>query len=257
MIFANATVVCFVRSSNEPMQPTQYSTSGFSPRAARRAVDLTRLVDGAPVRRDDADGFAAVSALDDDEFRGLAKAMRKPELAGDERFATVEARLVEGRFPRGRGAHGAGADALAVAEDGDAIGEREDFLEAMGDVDDADAVGAEEPAQGRAEAVGRESAEEACVAAEPAEMQDAQAAEPAVVVSKPVQAAAEPPTIRPPDMPGTRGLPGAIGGAPDSRPTPPPLPAIGIAPREGDLINVVSVEAFPAVTTPPRPPPCG
>jgi hypothetical protein len=55
-----------------------------------------------------------------------------------------------------------------------------------------------------------------------------------------------PPTIRPPDMPGTRGLPGAIGGAPDSRPTPPPLPAIGIAPREGDLINVVSVEAFPA-----------
>jgi len=41
------------------------------------------------------DGFVAVSALDDDEFRGLAQAMRKNALAGDARFATVEARLVE------------------------------------------------------------------------------------------------------------------------------------------------------------------
>jgi crotonobetainyl-CoA:carnitine CoA-transferase CaiB-like acyl-CoA transferase len=42
-----------------------------------------------------ADGFVAVSALDDGEFRGLAKAMGKPGLAAEERFATVEARLVE------------------------------------------------------------------------------------------------------------------------------------------------------------------
>ena len=55
-----------------------------------------------------------------------------------------------------------------------------------------------------------------------------------------------PPLVRPPDMPGTRGLPGTLGGAPDSRPTAPQLPTIGVAPREGDLVNVVSVEAFPA-----------
>ena len=53
-----------------------------------------------------------------------------------------------------------------------------------------------------------------------------------------------PPLVRPPDMPGTRGLPGTLGGAPDSRPTAPQLPTIGVAPREGDLVNVVSVEAF-------------
>ena len=38
MIFANATVVFFARSSNEPMQPTQYSTSGRSFRAAISAI---------------------------------------------------------------------------------------------------------------------------------------------------------------------------------------------------------------------------
>jgi crotonobetainyl-CoA:carnitine CoA-transferase CaiB-like acyl-CoA transferase len=42
-----------------------------------------------------ADGFAAISALDDGEFRGLARAMGKPGLSAEERFATVEARLVE------------------------------------------------------------------------------------------------------------------------------------------------------------------
>jgi crotonobetainyl-CoA:carnitine CoA-transferase CaiB-like acyl-CoA transferase len=42
-----------------------------------------------------ADGFVAVSALDDGEFRGLAKAMGMPGLSAEERFATVEARLVE------------------------------------------------------------------------------------------------------------------------------------------------------------------
>jgi crotonobetainyl-CoA:carnitine CoA-transferase CaiB-like acyl-CoA transferase len=41
------------------------------------------------------DGFAAISALDDGEFLGLSKAMGKPGLAADARFATVEARLVE------------------------------------------------------------------------------------------------------------------------------------------------------------------
>lgn len=41
------------------------------------------------------DGFAAISAAEDSQFRGLAKAMRRPDLAQDPRFATLEARLVE------------------------------------------------------------------------------------------------------------------------------------------------------------------
>ncbi len=35
---AKATVVFFARSSNEPMHPTQYRTSGDSPRAASSAI---------------------------------------------------------------------------------------------------------------------------------------------------------------------------------------------------------------------------
>lgn len=41
------------------------------------------------------DGFAAISAPEDSQFRGLAKATHRDDLAGDPRYATLEARLVE------------------------------------------------------------------------------------------------------------------------------------------------------------------
>jgi hypothetical protein len=40
----------------------------------------------------------------------------------------------------GRVGDAAGADALAVAQDGDAVGDRENLLQAVGNVDDADAL---------------------------------------------------------------------------------------------------------------------
>ena len=56
-----------------------------------------------------------------------------------------------------------------------------------------------------------------------------------------------PPLVRPPDMPGGRGVPGGIsGGPPDARPRLPRLPGVEVAPREGDGINVVGMEAVPA-----------
>lgn len=42
-----------------------------------------------------ADGFVAISAPTDEEFRGLAAAMGRPELPEDSRFETLEARLEE------------------------------------------------------------------------------------------------------------------------------------------------------------------
>jgi hypothetical protein len=58
--------------------------------------------------------------------------------------------------------------------------------------------------------------------------------------------ASVPPLVRPPDMPGTGGLPGGLGGAPDSRPPVPRGPAVQVVPRDGDGINVTGIEAFPA-----------
>lgn len=55
-----------------------------------------------------------------------------------------------------------------------------------------------------------------------------------------------PPLVRPPDMPGTGGLPGGLGGAPDSRPPARPGRGIQLIPREGDGVNVTGIEAFPA-----------
>jgi hypothetical protein len=52
---------------------------------------------------------------------------------------------------------------------------------------------------------------------------------------------------RPPDLPGTRGIPqGAGGGVPDARPSFPRLPMPTIQQRPGDLINVFGIEPFPA-----------
>lgn len=55
-----------------------------------------------------------------------------------------------------------------------------------------------------------------------------------------------PPLVRPPDLPGTGGLPGGLGGAPDNRPRLPRLPTVQITPREGDRIAVIGIEPFPA-----------
>ena len=55
-----------------------------------------------------------------------------------------------------------------------------------------------------------------------------------------------PPLVRPPDMPGGRGLPGGLGGPPDARPGLPRLPGVEMRPRDGDGINVVGMEPFPA-----------
>lgn len=55
-----------------------------------------------------------------------------------------------------------------------------------------------------------------------------------------------PPLVRPPDLPGTMGRPGPAGGPPDARPRLPTLPRLQVNPREGDGVNVVSIEAFPA-----------
>ncbi len=55
-----------------------------------------------------------------------------------------------------------------------------------------------------------------------------------------------PPLERPPDMPGTGGLPGTLGGAPDNRPPVMRGPRVEMRLREGDGINVVSMEAVPA-----------
>jgi len=41
------------------------------------------------------DGFVAIAAADDEEFRGLCLAMERPDLIEDERFRTAEARLKE------------------------------------------------------------------------------------------------------------------------------------------------------------------
>ncbi|MBC7106639.1 MAG: CoA transferase, partial [Firmicutes bacterium] len=41
------------------------------------------------------DGFVAIAAADDEEFRGLCLAMGRPELIEDERFKTAEALLKE------------------------------------------------------------------------------------------------------------------------------------------------------------------
>jgi hypothetical protein len=56
-----------------------------------------------------------------------------------------------------------------------------------------------------------------------------------------------PPLERPPDLPGTRGIPGgAGGGAPDSKPGLPRLPGIELKERPGDLINVYGIEPVPS-----------
>lgn len=55
-----------------------------------------------------------------------------------------------------------------------------------------------------------------------------------------------PPLVRPPDMPGTQGLPGILGGAPDAKPPIIRGPSIDVLPRAGDGIFVVSREATPA-----------
>jgi len=55
-----------------------------------------------------------------------------------------------------------------------------------------------------------------------------------------------PPLVRPPDMPGTGGLPGGLGGPPDARPPAPRGPGVQVREREGDGINVTGIEPFPA-----------
>jgi tetratricopeptide (TPR) repeat protein len=56
-----------------------------------------------------------------------------------------------------------------------------------------------------------------------------------------------PPLERPPDLPGTRGIPQGAGGGPaDGRPSFPRLPMPSIQQRPGDLINVYGIEPFPS-----------
>jgi hypothetical protein len=61
-----------------------------------------------------------------------------------------------------------------------------------------------------------------------------------------------PPLVRPPDMPGGRGLPGILGGAPEIQPQLPKVPGIQIRPRTDDGIKPVPFTKTPAYRyTPP------
>ena len=55
-----------------------------------------------------------------------------------------------------------------------------------------------------------------------------------------------PPLVRPPDIPGTQGLPGGVAGPIEDQRNLPQLPRVAMRPREGDGINVVGIEPFPA-----------
>jgi len=96
------------RKTDETMKWEEWAEKNTDPSAVRRkpeALDGTIVLDLSYGNRDRAmvpagvyrcvDGFAAISAPEDSQFRGLAKAMHRDDLACDPRYATLEARLVE------------------------------------------------------------------------------------------------------------------------------------------------------------------